>query len=215
MSFLKELKLASVVVVARNFNPSIFTQQWLIEKGVLVADVAVGPQIFTPQFVHVSNDGFRLTVLPEQLMFEVINSPQESFVKRVNEKLIPILSALNETPFAAVGVNFQWHIDDKDRTIATVSKDLFDKGVGIYSEFSTSDARYGAYMSKDFLNSRLKLDIKPVIERQESGLSREFIVSAFNFHKDLFSADRHNELLRVVRNCDSFLQESNKILIRL
>lgn len=217
MSLLKELKIASVVVVARNFNPSIFTQQWLISKNVIEDRTDDGQQIFTPQFVHITNNNFHLTVLPEQLIFEVINSPKETFVACVIEKLIPIVNALNETPFAAVGINFQWHMTDSEQTVTIISKRLFDKGDGIYSEFNTADARYGAYMSKNFLNARLKLDIKPFTEQQQNdgNSPQEFIMSAFNFHKDLFSLEKQKELLEMIQNSKLFLDESEKIVNKL
>ena len=214
MPLLKELKNASVFVVARNFNPSIFTQQWLINKNVIDEGDSDGQQIFTPQFVHVSNNRFRLTVLPEQLIFETENSPEETFVEIVNTKLTLIINALNETPFVAVGVNFQWHVIDTEQNIGGVSKSLFDKGTGIYSLFSTEDARYGAYMSKDFLNARLKLDIKPIID-QNNDDKKEFIMPAFNFHRDLSSDKKEEELFEMIEKCGLFLEESKKIVDKL
>lgn len=214
MPILKELRTASVVVVANNFNPSIITQQWLVSNNVLDEGSDNIHQIFTPGFISVVNNDFQLTVVPSQLNFE-INSPNQKFESCIS-KLNCILKSLCDTPFVAVGVNFQWSITDSIDSISIISRKLFGKEGGVYSEFvDVENARYGTYMSKDFLNARLKLDIKPVAQTSTikvESLPLEFLLATFNFHKDLSSEERSKELLEVIQNSTHFLSESEKIV---
>ena len=54
------------------------------------------------------------------------------------------------------------------------------------SFFNKTGTMYGAYLSTDYKNSRLKLDIKPLISRNiKTQVEQNFINFAFNFHFDI------------------------------
>ena len=67
--------------------------------------------------------------------------------------------------------SLHWHLQNSHRDFVS-------------SKFSTDDARFGQYYSKDAFDGRLKLDIKPT-KRSSDGV--EGLRAIFNFHRDIES----------------------------
>ncbi len=173
------------VVVAHQFNPSIVSQAWLMKHGVLDKDGTIQDgSIFTDLLVQVRSSEFHMLLLPEQMQFVPVAPPEEQ-QKLLLEKVGTIIRELPHTPYRAVGLNFNWHLAPEDGDISRLTRELFcvaDRP--LYQRFGSSDARFGAYLSKDFAGFRLKLDIKP-INTPLPGPPEHRLQFAFNFHCDL------------------------------
>src|SRR5262249_55230541 len=65
----RELVGSSVVIVARNFNPSVTSQLWLARNGVVEEGDFLPGCIFTDLLVQVRTRRFSLLFTPEQLQF--------------------------------------------------------------------------------------------------------------------------------------------------
>jgi len=181
-----ELVGANTVVAAHQFNPSIVTQLWLVKIGLLTEDEFKPGCVFTDMVAHVNAKDFQLIVVDAQCQF----TPHKDHVEDqelVSSKVGSIVHALPETPYRAIGLNFLWHLIPEDGDVPTVSRDLFFfPGGPLYREFDDESARFGAYMSKDVLGVRLKLDVKPItLEKDQQ--QEERIQFAFNFHLDVAS----------------------------
>lgn len=211
MSLIKELKGQTVVILAQTFNPSVFNQHWLI-KNEFIKDEDISNSIFTPGITQLVTPAYNLIVVPEQLQF-IQNNVNIKFEESLKNCLNPIIEKLQEVPYTAVGINFTWIIEDTEKKINQLSKEFFyiDES-NIFNSFSSSDARFGSYMSKDFLNSRLKLDVKPINIKENNSIKKEFIQFAFNFHIDLSVENCAQELLISLSNFSLFFAEANRII---
>ena len=60
---------ANVVIIARQFNPSIISQHWLIKNNILAEDDFEDGSVFSPVMVNVQSKVCHILVLPDQLQF--------------------------------------------------------------------------------------------------------------------------------------------------
>jgi len=180
-----ELAGANVVVAANQFNPTVFSQLWLVRNGLL-AEEDFGPGfLFSQAVVQLATPQFLLLVVPSQLQFtpsEQIQAQQGLIIEKVGR----IVERLPHTPYVAIGLNFVWHLRDEHTRIEELSRDLFFKNDSdLYRRFDTQDARFGAYLSRNFLGCRLKLDVKPISLDESGHDEMQRLQFAFNFHRDL------------------------------
>lgn len=155
-----ELVSASVVVAANQFNPTVFSQPWLVRNKFLSErDLQAG--LFAPMAANVQTERFVLFVAPPQLQFvpTVAKEEQGSLILAI---VGGIIRAIPHTPFSGAGLNFTWHLS-YEREIAAIGRHYFAvPGSPLFAAFDTPDAKYGTFVSKDTLGCRLQLDIRPI-----------------------------------------------------
>jgi len=179
----------NVVLAANRFNPSVFRESWLTERGLLRRDDLQPGFVFAENVVSLSTPEFDLLVLPQNLTLVPRSSLAASDVVG---RIIPVVvQELPHTPFTGIGLNFVWNTDTEPESVAEVTRKLFaNSSSRITESFSAADARFGMYLSKDVEGSRLKLDIKPLHVLDEAGGKLlEIIQFSFNFHRDLGTKD--------------------------
>ncbi|WP_461640274.1 hypothetical protein [Labilibaculum euxinus] len=213
MALEKELRLQSIVLVAENFNPSLFNRTWLVKHGFVDDDSILDNSIFTPQITNLITDKFNLLVIPNQLQF-LINNNDTSFKDFIGKTLIPIIQKLGDgIPYKAVGVNFNWYVEDNSKNISFTSRELFyNESIKISKEFDCEDARFGNYMSMNYEGARLKLDMKPVNAfDQRTKKTWECLLCIFNFHTELTTHDSDN-VLNVISKWELYREKSEELI---
>jgi len=179
-----ELARSNLVIAAHQFNPSIFSQLWLVRNGIVREDEFSPGCLFSDQAVNVECEHFALLVVPPQMQFAP-KVPPESEAELVEQKVGAIVRALPHTPYSAIGLNFIWHVEPEDGDVGAMTRALFfNADRSTCQVFDAEDARFGAYFSRDLFGCRLKLDVKPII-RQTGDERREVVQFAFNFHLDV------------------------------
>jgi hypothetical protein len=210
----KELKIQSVVVLAQSFNTTIFNPHWLV-KNNLINESDIDPtSIFAQNVTQVVTKQISLLVLPDQLQF-TSGAENGNFVEDINNTLVPIISKLQEIPYKAVGLNFNWFIKDENKSIQELSKELFfNEKSKLFQLFDDGNPKFGTYLSKEFKSTRLKLDIKPVTANlHENSNPIEYIACNFNFHLDLHNPDTATvDLINLLKEWTVFHNESKKII---
>jgi len=197
-----EMNPANVVIIARQFNPSIISQYWLIKNGIFTEEEIQPDSIFSPVIANVHSRDCQVLVLPEQLQF-MSQLADQSGQELLISKLGKIVQALPHTPFVAVGLNFSWQVyDEDDASNAALGRKLFFRDDSpLYKFFDVDDARFGSYMSRDILGCRLKLDIKPVTVPCPEGTSNRLLFG-FNFHLQLTEDDKAESILKLFQKWD-------------
>lgn len=214
MSIIRNLVTKNVVILANNFNASTFNQYWLIKNNFCQESDFLPGTVFNSEIAQILTQKFKLLVLPNQLQFSTTNP--EDWDEIYSSTFIKIIEKIPEIPYTASGINYAWHIKSEEYSIEQLSKSLFFiEGNNFFNEFTNDNARFGAYLSKDFNGARLKLDIKPIIYTDViKNTSEDLIQFAFNYHLDLKSNDRHEELISFLKEQSSYLEHS-KFLIEL
>ena len=208
-----DLVSSTIVIAAHHFNPSIVRDHWLIEHGILDAaeDLQEG-YVFTDMLVQLRSRRFNLFVVPAQCQFtpHVELGEQQTLIE---EKVGRIVRTLPQTPYTAIGLNFHWHIAPENTTIEMLSRKLFFvPDSPLHREFQSRNARFGGYLSQDAFGFRMRLDVKPVIKKNEEEGSH-MIQLAFNFDLKLSedSEERVPAIERALQNWNSAHDESLRI----
>ena len=196
------------VIVANQFNPSILKQGWLMKVGVLGQDDIVEEgSIFSDKVVQLRSQYFHMLVLPGQLQFVPAVVPEQE-QDLLLDKLGAIVRELPHTPYTALGLNFNWQLTPEDGDMGRLTRELFTTpDRPLYQRFGGDNARFGAYLSKDFSSFRLKLDVKPVTVEEEKPHHR--LMFSFNFHSDV---DGPEQIVERLGHWNEVRQEAREIL---
>jgi len=128
------------------------------------------------------------------------------------DKVGRIVRLLPHTPYVAVGLNFVWHLIPNAAQFGEFCKGLFFRDNPLFTAFDVDDARYGAYLSKNSLGARLRLDIKPH-RMGPPGEGTELLQFAFNYNLDLpRSAAAVEQILQMLRRWDEARRESQELV---
>ena len=197
-----EIIKSNVVVVAENLNPSIFRETWLVKESVFTEEEIAPESFFSSVSVNVVTPSVELLVVPERLQLTLkTDEKQDEIVKRV---LGNIVKALPHTPYRAVGINFHWILELSDQSkLSKVTQEMFlSEENPLRSIFNTEDTVVGVYLSKDELEMRLKLNVKP-IKGGGTNVGKEALQFNFNFDKSINNPERATGI--VLESIDKWL----------
>jgi len=197
------------VIVANHFNPSIFKQGWLTKLGVVGPDDLLEEgNLFSDTVAQVRSKYFHMLVLPGQMQFVPAVLPEQE-EELLLDKVGSIVRELPHTPYTAIGLNFNWQLSPNDGDMGRLTRELFTTpDRPLYQRFGGDNARFGAYLSKDFGLFRLKLDVRPVhlAEGEETHYRLQFL---FNFHS---SVDGAEQIVERLGHWNEIRQEAREIL---
>lgn len=188
-----QLVKSSIVIIAKQFNPSIVSQLWLTENELVKRDDFGSDSMYSEMIVNLNTKNFILLVTPEQIQVTPTNDntwhESVGFCKK-------LASTLPHTPYTAVGLNFVWILDPEDLPFSDFNSKCFkNENLAFLNQYNDiSDFRFGTYFSGDVFGCRMKVDIKPV--RLHSVLNnerevKEFMQFAFNFNHDIESKGKN------------------------
>lgn len=169
------LKNSNIVILAKNYNPSIVSKEWLKEKKVIEENAVKFTH--TPVFSLVQTDNFTFILDPDRLQISVNNSAIENIdnLPKVAERFI---AHLPETPYTAVGFNFLFHLNNVKNSFKSIFKNDETKFTKLFSaEYKLGGA---VYFKHDEFVSRVQ--ITPVDTNQ--------LIADYNFHFDGAGIDK-------------------------
>src|SRR3954452_10956137 len=103
-----QLAGSNVIIAARQFNPTVFSQLWLV-RNELLAEEDFGPgYLFSEAVVQMATPQFLMLVVPSQLQFSPTDQVEDQQAL-IRGKVGRIVERLPHTPYVAVGLNFVWH----------------------------------------------------------------------------------------------------------
>jgi hypothetical protein len=205
-----EIVLSNAVLLAENLNPSIFRETWLVKEGVFTEnEIKVEESFFSSTAVNVLTPHVALLVVPErlQLAFKTDEKQDEIIMKTIGN----IVKALPHTPYKAIGFNFDWVTEptDQNNFPKTLQEMFLSDKNPLRNSFNTEDTRFGMYVSKDELEMRLSLDMKPIIGSGEKA-GKEALKFHFNFHKSI-SIDNREKAVEIISETAKKWLDAKKI----
>lgn len=211
-----ENAFAGIVVTAQSFNPTIFTETWLSENGVLSPDSLEGVRVFSPEVAQFQTPEVRVQIIAPkmQISFRIHNvSGNFEVPLKIPARTFELLP---HTPYQALGLNFDYYVlPPEDQDFFSYNRSLLGTGdYRLLEEFSTSNARFGRYFSKDYGDARLRLDIKPVKGGPDN---RDLIQFSFNFHFDVADLDIAARSCKLIEHINTWatLREYSLRLVEL
>lgn len=208
-----ELSNANVVLTAQQFNPSIVSQIWLDRIGLITeADLQSG-HLFSDAIAQVETDDFSLLVVPQRAQF-TLKGTHESYGQTIESKLIPFVRRLPETPYRGLGLNLAWNFVPEHSSIEDVCRRLcLVPDSPVHQLFDTPDARFGSFMSKDFEEFRLRLEVRPAQYDPPDEEPRDVVLFSFNYHRPI--AEEEDSVAAIVEQLgqwDRVYEETRRIL---
>ena len=209
-----EKALASIVVTAQAFNPSIFSEKWLNENGLVDLSALSGVRLFSPEIAQFQTEKFSVLTLSPKLQVSFDITKPEKIDTAPRQFVGKVVRLLPHTPFLALGINFDFFVSQqKGDDFGKYCQALFSPGnSALLKEFHAPDVRFGQYLSKNIGNARLKLDAKPVRIEPEK---RELLQFSFNFHHDLATIEqntRADELHKLLDTWESLYAYAMKLV---
>jgi hypothetical protein len=177
------LAAANIVVLARSFNPSIISKEWLYNKNIIKDSIK--NFVHTPVLSFVETDVLSLVVESERSQINLKNTSTENIetLAKITEKLV---SNLPETPYISVGFNYDFLL------LKTASKlgGLFNPNYSKIKELFSDDYEIGQqiiFRFKDFIVTMITTPNKA---------DKTKIVVSFNFHSDVSGSGQLIERLK-------------------
>jgi hypothetical protein len=200
--------VASIVLVARDFNQSIFKPAWLLRQGILLDGEPDGPEtVFAPGVTKVTTDQFDFLVLPDrmQLVFPPEASGSEVIANRI---LGGVAQRLPHTPFTAVGINNSFEVSPTDPAgFFAWNRRTFASPWALSQTDGNERNRYGCSFAFDaFGGARMRVRAAVSASPDETATEREpeqnakpYVVNLHcNLHRDLPRDDGVAELVRML-----------------
>ncbi len=173
---------SNVVIAAKQFNPSVLSQIWLVKHQIIAENEFEPHSVFTDVIVQVRTKRFQLVAIPEQFQFAPA-ADENNAASLIEDKVGKIVSELSHTPYRGIGMNFLWHLAPNEEAMAALTRRIFfHENTNPFKSFDTADAHFGAYMSKNIFGGRLRLDIRPVPSPDNK---QQYLQFSFNFNRDI------------------------------
>ena len=198
------------IVLIGGFDLAIFDRYFFIKNEIFNDKDIQYQSSFNPQqVIQIFNSKYNFFITPNQIIISSLSL--NNLEDNINE-LVKKIIQIGSFGISAVGFNFHWSLRDNTKSIPELSKENFySDNIKILSFFKSNDARFGTYASMNFLNSRLKLDVKPVSIQNTVTLEIEDVINfAFNFHFDAIS--NNNDILLYLNDYINYYNKSYEII---
>lgn len=162
---------ASIIILASNYNPSIVSKEWLYKKGIFTE--TAGNFVHTPVFALVESENFSLMVDEQRFQLTVKKVTQDnlSISNDIAQRFVDILP---ETPYKAVGLNYQYTLPRARCDLGTILSANDAK----LSELFSSTYEIGATVVFEFQKFIVTFAVAPTLGKEQQ------IRMSFNFHSD-------------------------------
>jgi hypothetical protein len=200
------------IVLAGAFGLPIFDKYFFIKNNIIKEEEMLVGTIFDAiGAIQVVCKKFNIVIASNQF---IITGTNEDDSDTINDVISKIVSASSGSiKINAMGMNFHWHLGDKNQALEKTSRDYFynDKINLMANFFKSSDSMFGFYASTNFKDARLKLDVKPaIVNKIQEGVKENYILFAFNFH---FDVKDNTQALKNISEYSSYKEESRKIIL--
>jgi hypothetical protein len=197
------------IVVIGNFLPQKFDKYFFLKNNIFQEEDILEDSIFLTEFCMVQTPKMTIQITSQQLIVVDVDPIAVNDISILIKKVI----SYSHSSITASGVNFHFYISDND-TSQNLSKKYFYFENNLLNKFFLEEDKigYGYYISKNFKDTRLKLDIKPAssIDIQKNS-NQKIIQFHFNFHKD-YEENSVELFFAMVDKYNSYLEESKNII---
>ena len=174
----------NIVVLARNYNPSIVSKEWLFQKNIVKDTVTNFAH--TPPFSLVETERFSF-VLDENRLQVSLKTITPEGIEGLPKIAADFVSCLPETPFVAVGFNYSFYMSKESTRLET----LFSPNDAKLKELFSEDYEIGSMVSFHFEEFAVTMSAPPPKGETTKGIMN------FNFHSDCRGADAVKERLKL------------------
>lgn len=198
------------IVIVGNFSPGNFDKYFFIKNLIVSENEIQENSQFFNELCILNTPMFNITIVVNQLVFTDLNGSYN-----LDNAIIVLKKLVSTSQFkcSAMGINFHWYLFSEEKTTELSKRLFYNENEKITKAFFNVDnVSYGLYLSKDFGNSRMKLDIKPAtVTKIETSIEQKVLAFVFNFHVDLKNKD-NTMIFKILDESSSYFNESKKIV---
>jgi len=161
---------------------------------------------------QISTTDITILIAQNQIIVST-NLPEDN--KNISEILHRIIKYAKLSEVTALGINFHWLLTDSYENIQKISKKYFYNSESkIFSQnFDDEQSMFGAYASKNFLASRLKMDIKPSTKLEVPNEKISDVLNfSFNFHFDIKPESSLQSINNILGDYLLYFEEGEQII---
>lgn len=212
------------IITEKNINlispgiiPQIFDKYFFIKNKILQEEQILPHSVFGDLNRTIYSENYRILIGIGKLI--IVAAHSDSFEDKINKVVEMIINAANLTD-VSLGFNFDWKFFlEGGQTPEKISKALFynDKNPVHSKYFNVDDAAFGFYASKNFKNSRLRLDVRPIsLLPLGSGASvqdkKHVLQFQFSFQENISADNSVPESIQALNNFDDYFKETINII---
>ena len=207
-------KVIKNIVIVGSFNSLELDKYFFIKNSIFSEDeISQANLLPGGQSGQLVTKKFIIVFDPTQIIITSLKPNEVDEIDDISKKVINGLSV--NCSLKALGINFHILVHGFDSPLHEVTRKLFysEKNILFSETFNTEDSMFGVYASKDFKDSRLKLDVKPSILQEVANpfAKKDGIVFFFNFHFDLMKKSKE-QLLSYLNDFSTYEKESEIIV---
>jgi hypothetical protein len=202
----------SIVVVARNHNPTILNPDFLKDNEIVPGDweLAQKPICIDPMARVEFNSGVSITAQFDRVVFGGGVRSDMVRASRVPEITSKYVKTLPHVDYRAVGINFQGHVSYKGDENAP-REFLIEKIIapGPWREFGKPPRRASVKFRYELDRGECNLTVEDTKYKGEQAESVPVLSFSANFHNDLAGDNkkqRLENLCSIVENWETYLQ---------
>ncbi|KXH85821.1 hypothetical protein [Chryseobacterium kwangjuense] len=187
------------IVIIGDFKPSNYDKLFFIKNGILKEEEILDGSIFLPDNSYIETSEYIIDISDFRITITLKNT-------KLSIKDSSIQKLFNDLYIKAYGFNFKIVLLCDD--ISTVSKKFFYFEQNKLNKFFDNDTTvYGYYVSSEYQNSRIRLNIDPIeLFSKDNKSTKNALDFNFNFH---FKDD---EFLKSIENFQSFEDYTQTII---
>ncbi len=209
----------SAVLVANEFNLTIFKESWFEEHGILQKEEFGDKTVISPGLVRIPTPDFELVIVPNRFQMKFFPAGYESAQSNLSRVMGSIVRMLPHTPYVAMGLNFSYLIIPPAKGgFFEWNREVFGAQSAVSSvEKTDREPRFGAYFSVGAFGARIKVNALPIQFRQNMtdqniGLAegQDLMKVDCNCHADLVEPFE-KPLCGMIDKWETFLQRTTRI----
>lgn len=200
----------SLTISANYFNVSVFRESWLLSENILKPeDVDPTKSFFSPNFIHVENPNFELLIRPPALTIDLKENSNIIFFEIANK----IIDKLPHLDYLGLQIETTFLIEDFDETLG--KNFFYNSNNSLFKFFSNEEEkpRFGAYLSKEIFNGRLKIQANPALVLQEDEKTKNvFLLVECNLDKEMSREKNHEVSENIISDTKAFYEYSKSLV---
>jgi hypothetical protein len=199
--------IESNIVILGEFTPSNFDKLFFIKNNLIEEDEFLDSSIFTSNFSRIKTKELIINVSKEQIIIVDQHSSTNKKFKSITDKITNIF----KRNISVIAFNFKYIIFIENISEFTKEQFYIQSNVLLNKHFNSKKAAYGYYISDDFLESRLKLDIKPMFLKEiDTNENKSVLSFDFNFHIE--NEEKDITALQALNNYQLYLTKVKEII---
>lgn len=170
--------IESNIVIIGDFKPSVFDKLYFIKRNLINEDDFLESTVCTPSFCKIETNDLIIIIESKKIVI-ILKNGKNKDLRTLADNFI----SEGSSNVIVVGFNFKWIIFLDEIYSHTKSRFFSNTNTSLNNHFNTDNTAYGTYMSRDFNNSRMKLEVKPNILKQvNNSQQKNILMFDFNFH---------------------------------